>query len=81
MSEPALQVEGLVVEVTRDRERFRAVEGVSLAVERGNKAMVKLLLAAGADPKARPGAGLSALEKAQQQGKTEMVELLQSQAK
>jgi len=36
MSEPALQVDGLVVEVTRDRERFRAVDGVSLAVERGS---------------------------------------------
>jgi oligopeptide/dipeptide ABC transporter ATP-binding protein len=36
MSDPALQVDGLVVEVTRDRERFRAVDGVSLAVERGN---------------------------------------------
>ena len=35
MSDPALQVDGLVVEVTRDRERFRAVDGVSLAVERG----------------------------------------------
>jgi peptide/nickel transport system ATP-binding protein len=34
MSDPALQVEGLVVEVTRDHERFRAVDGVSLAVER-----------------------------------------------
>jgi oligopeptide/dipeptide ABC transporter ATP-binding protein len=35
MSEPALQVEGLVVDVTRDRERFRAVDGISLVVERG----------------------------------------------
>jgi len=35
MSDPALRVDGLVVEVTRDHERFRAVDGVSLAVERG----------------------------------------------
>ena len=64
-------------DVKLDAAGFNAL---SLAVERGNKTMVKLLLAAGADPKARPGAGLSALEKAQQQGKTELVELLQSQA-
>lgn len=65
-------------DVKLDAAGFNAL---SLAVERGNKAMVKLLLAAGADPKARPGAGLSALEKAQQQGKTDLVELLQRQAK
>ena len=35
MSNPALQVEGLVVEIMRDRERFRAVDGVSLTVELG----------------------------------------------
>lgn len=54
---------------------------LSLAVERGNKSMVKLLLEAGANPKARPKAGLSALEVAKQQGKTDLVELLQSYAK
>ncbi len=64
-------------DVKRGAAGFNAL---SLAVERGNKTMVKLLLAAGANPKARPGGGLSALEKAQQQGKTDMVELLQSQA-
>jgi oligopeptide/dipeptide ABC transporter ATP-binding protein len=35
VSAPALKVDGLVVDVTRDRERFRAVDGVSLAVELG----------------------------------------------
>jgi oligopeptide/dipeptide ABC transporter ATP-binding protein len=35
MSGPALQVDDLVVEITRDHERFRAVDGVSFAVERG----------------------------------------------
>lgn len=54
---------------------------LSLAAERGNKAIVKMLLAAGADPKARPNSGLSALEKAQQRGDAEMVELLQNSSK
>ncbi len=35
MTDPALQVDDLVVDVTRDRERFRAVDGVSLSVELG----------------------------------------------
>ena len=35
MSDLALQVDDLVVEITRDREKFRAVDGVSLSVERG----------------------------------------------
>lgn len=65
-------------DVKLDAAGFNAL---SLAVEHGNKTIVKMLLAAGADPKVRPGAGLSALEKAQQQGKTEMVELLQSSSK
>ena len=35
MSSPALRSIDLVVEITRDSERFRAVDGVSFAVERG----------------------------------------------
>jgi oligopeptide/dipeptide ABC transporter ATP-binding protein len=35
MTGPALQIENLVVEVSRDHEQFRAVDGVSFAVERG----------------------------------------------
>ena len=35
MNDPALQVEELVVEVTRQRERFLAVDGISLSVELG----------------------------------------------
>ncbi len=35
MSTPALVVEGLTVEIARDRETFRAVDDVSFAVERG----------------------------------------------
>jgi oligopeptide/dipeptide ABC transporter ATP-binding protein len=35
VSGPLLQVEDLAVEVLRERERFRAVDGISLAVERG----------------------------------------------
>jgi oligopeptide/dipeptide ABC transporter ATP-binding protein len=35
VSGPLLEVEDLAVEVLRERERFRAVDGISLAVERG----------------------------------------------
>jgi oligopeptide/dipeptide ABC transporter ATP-binding protein len=35
MNDIALQVDDLIVDVTRDRERFRAVDGVSLSVELG----------------------------------------------
>ncbi len=54
---------------------------LTLAVERGDKPMVELLLANGAEARTRPGSGMSALEKAQQHEKTEMVKLLEKAAK
>lgn len=65
-------------EVNADAKGFNAL---SLAVERGDKAMVQLLLANGAEARTRPGSGLSALEKAQQQQKPELVALLEKAAK
>lgn len=54
---------------------------LSLAAEKSNRSMVKLLLKNGADPMLRPENGLSALERAEQRGDKEMVELLRSGAK
>lgn len=65
-------------DVKLDAAGFNAL---SLAVEKDNKEMVKLLLANGADPTVRPGSGLSALEKAQQRQNAGMIELLQEKAK
>ena len=56
----------------------KGFNALSLAVERGDKSMVKWLLSVGADANARPDGGLSALEKAQQQQKTELMEILQN---
>ncbi len=65
-------------EVNADARGFNAL---SLAVERGDKSMVQLLLANGAEARTRPGGGPSALEKAQQQQKLELVTLLEKAAK
>lgn len=56
----------------------KGFNALSLAVERGDKGMVKWLLSVGADANVRPSGGLSALEKAQQQQKMELVEVLQN---
>ena len=61
--------------------RDRGFNALSLAVERGDKSMVQLLLANGAEARTRPGGGLSAIEKAQQQQKPELVTLLEKAAK
>jgi ankyrin repeat protein len=65
-------------QVNADAKGYNAL---SLAVERDDKAMAELLLANGAEAKTRPSGGLSALEKAQQQQKTDMVKLLEKAAK
>jgi ankyrin repeat protein len=65
-------------DVHADAKGFNAL---SLAVERNNPVMVKLLLAAGAKPAARPAGGLSPLEKAQQRQATALVELLAKEVK
>jgi ankyrin repeat protein len=65
-------------DVKLDAGGFNAL---SLAAEKGNLDMAKLLLAHGADPAQRPSGGQSALEKAQQWQNTAMVELLQSAKK
>jgi ankyrin repeat protein len=65
-------------QVNADANGYNAL---SLAVERGDKATVELLLANGAEARTRAGSGLSALEKAQQQGLPEMVALLEKAAK
>ena len=54
---------------------------LSLAAEKGDREMAKLLLANGADPALRPQGGMSALEKAQHWQNAAMVELLQSAKK
>ena len=64
--------------VNADAKGFNAL---SLAVERGDKLMVELLLANGAEARSRPGSGLSALEKAQQQQRSDLVALLEKAAK
>lgn len=51
---------------------------LSLAVERDNTGMIKLLMAAGADPRVRPPGGSSAIEKAQQQNKPDLVKLMEA---
>jgi ankyrin repeat protein len=63
--------------VHADAKGFNAL---SLAVERNNMAMVKLLLAAGAKPTVRPPQGLSALEKAEQRQNADMIALLKKGA-
>lgn len=50
---------------------------LSLAVERDNKSMIKILIKAGADPRVRPIGGMSALEKAQLINNHELVSLLE----
>lgn len=55
----------------------RGYNALSLAVERNDAGLVKLLLASGAEAKTRPPGGLSALEKARQQQKTDLVGLLE----
>lgn len=55
----------------------KGYNALCLAVERNDKDMVELLLDHGADPQARPGSGLSALERAQQRQLIELVDLLQ----
>ena len=64
--------------VNDDAKGFTAL---SLAVERNDKAMAELLLKHGAQARTRPNGGLSALEKAQQQNKPDMVRLLENAAK
>ena len=54
---------------------------LSLAAEKGDREMAKLLLAHGADPALQPAGGMSALEKARQWQNPAMVELLQSAKK
>ncbi|MFA6544486.1 MAG: ankyrin repeat domain-containing protein [Limisphaerales bacterium] len=54
----------------------RGYNALALSVEKGDKAMVKLLLAHGASPTERPAGGLSALERAQNRQDGAMVELL-----
>ena len=64
-------------QVNADAKGFNAL---SLAVERGDKAMVQLLLANGAQARTRPGGGASALQKAQQRQNAELIALLEKAA-
>lgn len=59
----------------------RGFNALSLAVERGDKAMAALLLEHGAAARTRPANGTSALEKAQQRQNADMVKLLEKAAK